>query len=104
MGNDRAKFDRRFHFMSGAVAHADLRPALLQMIARRFRPLRAATEMLARESHRSPRAARNWLDELNAPDASALLELMAANETLADEVIALVAARRRAREGEICPG
>jgi hypothetical protein len=69
------------------------------MIAGQFAPLRSAAEMLARASYRTPRAAKNWLDGANAPDAAALIELMAASNAIADEVNALVAARRAAREG-----
>ncbi|MBB2172855.1 hypothetical protein [Gluconacetobacter asukensis] len=81
-----------------------VKDSLLDAIAREFKPLRFAQEMLARASGKTPRAARNWLDGRCAPDADALIELMASCNSIADEVNALVEERRRAREGKKCPG
>jgi len=89
--------------MSAAIA-APVRDRLLRAIRQEFEPLRFAAEMLARASCKSPRAARNWLSGSNAPDAEALIELMASCNTIADEVNALVAERRAARERQTCPG
>ncbi|MBM9401583.1 hypothetical protein JUN65_08285 [Gluconacetobacter azotocaptans] len=89
--------------MSGSIA-IPVRQRLLDAIRREFSPFRFAAEMLARAAQKTPRAARNWLSGSNAPDAEALIELMASCNSIADEVNALVEERRRAREGEKCPG
>jgi len=81
-----------------------IRESLLEAICREFRPLRFAQELLARASGRTPRAARNWLDGRCTPDAEALIELMASCNSIADEVNALVAERKAARERLQCPG
>lgn len=81
-----------------------LRDALLKAIAREYSPLRSAAEYLARAANKTPRAAKNWLSGTNAPDAEALIELMASCSSIADEVERLVAERRAARELEICRG
>lgn len=110
MWNDRAvhaqklpSVDRKFPWMSAAIV-APVRQRLLDAIRREFGPFRFAAEMLARASQKTPRAARNWLSGLNAPDAEALIELMAACNSIADEVNSLVEERRKARERERCPG
>ncbi|WP_158507591.1 hypothetical protein [Tanticharoenia sakaeratensis] len=110
MGNDRRdqhsfqRFtDRKFPEMS-AVAISSARDRLLDAIKREFMPLRFASEMLARASEKTPRAAQNWLAGKNAPDAEALINLMAACNSIADEVNALVAERKAARERQACPG
>ncbi|ARW47850.1 hypothetical protein [Acetobacter pasteurianus] len=110
MWNDRAihalkqsKNDRKFPQMMGAV-HTPVRDRLLNMIKREFEPFRFAAEMLARSALKTPRAARNWLSGTNAPDAEALIELMASCDSIADEVNALVQQRRKEREGEKCRG
>jgi len=90
--------------MSGVVRGLDVRMSLLRAIAAEFSPQKFAAEMLARASRKTPRAAKNWLAFQNAPDAVALIELMASSNAIADEVNALVAACRRAREGDECPG
>lgn len=92
------KFPRR---MAAAIP---VRERLLDAIRREFMPFRFAAEMLARASRKTPRAARNWLSDRNAPDAVALIELMAACSSIADEVESLVSERRRARELENCRG
>ncbi|GAJ29713.1 hypothetical protein [Acidomonas methanolica] len=81
-----------------------VRDSLLTAIAREFKPLRFAQEMLARASGKTPRAARNWLSGTCTPDAEALIELMASCNSIADEVNALVAERKAARERKTCPG
>jgi hypothetical protein len=110
MWNDRAilarkqsKSDRKFPQMMG-LTHMPVRDRLLNVIKREFEPLRFATEMLARAAKKTPRAARNWLSGTNAPDAEALIELMASSNAIAAEVERLVAERRKAREEEECPG
>lgn len=110
MGNDRAitdrilpQNDRKFPRMSAATV-APVRVRLLEAIKREFAPLRFGAEMLARASQKSPRSARNWLSGTNAPDAEALIELMASCNSIADEVERLVAERRKAREDTQCPG
>ncbi|WP_367159929.1 hypothetical protein ABUE34_12865 [Kozakia baliensis] len=81
-----------------------MKDSLLEVIAREFKPLRFATELLARAANKTPRAAKNWLSGTNAPDAEALIELMASCSSIADEVERLVAERRVAREKEQCRG
>lgn len=110
MWNDRAihalkqsKNDRKFPQMMGAL-QTPVRDRLLNLIKREFEPFRFAAEMLARSALKTPRAARNWLSGTNAPDAEALIELMASSDSIADEVIALVQQRRKEREGEKCRG
>lgn len=110
MWNDRAirahkqsKNDRKFPQMMGAI-HTPVREKLLSAIKREFEPFRFAAEMLARSAMRTPRAARNWLSGTNAPDAEALIELMASCDSIAAEVNALVQQRRKEREGEKCRG
>lgn len=88
--------------MSAAIR--PVKESLLDVIAREFRPLRFAQELLARASGKTPRAARNWLDGRCTPDAEALIELMASCSSIADEVERLVAERRMAREKEQCRG
>ncbi|NVN06042.1 hypothetical protein HW509_10640 [Asaia spathodeae] len=87
-----------------AFAARSVKDSLLEVIAREFRPLRFAAEYLARAANKTPRAAKNWLSGVNAPDAEALIELMASCSSIADEVERLVAERRAAREQEKCPG
>ena len=94
--------DPKFPRMMAATI--PVRDRLLDAIKREFMPFRFAAEMLARASKKSPRAARNWLSDRNAPDAEALIELMASCSSIADEVERLVAERRAAREQEKCPG
>lgn len=94
--------DPKFPRMMAATI--PVRDRLLDAIKREFMPFRFAAEMLARASKKSPRAARNWLSERNAPDAEALIELMASCSSIADEVERLVAERRAAREQEKCLG
>ena len=110
MWNDRAitarkqsKSDRKFPQMMG-LTHMPVRDRLLNVIKREFEPLRFATEMLARAAKKTPRAARNWLSDKNAPDAEALIELMASSENLRNEVLMLVAERQHARGADTCPG
>ena len=110
MGNDRANLDRnlpiidrKFPRMS-AVTIAPVRDRLLEAIRREFMPLRFGAEMLARAAKKTPRAARNWLSDKNAPDAAALIELMASSENLRNEVLMLVAERQHARGADTCPG
>ena len=88
--------------MSGTLS--SVKETLLAAIAREFKPYRFAQEMLARAAKKSPRAAKNWLSGVNAPDAEALIELMASCNAIADEVDRLVAERRKAREEEKCRG
>jgi len=83
---------------------ANTRSRLLDAIKREFASFRFASEMLARASEKTPRAAQNWLAGKNAPDAEALINLMASCNSIADEVLALVAERKAARERETCPG
>ncbi|QDH17433.1 hypothetical protein [Swingsia samuiensis] len=104
MGNNRAiidrmlpKNDRKFPRMSAASSSQLVRERLLAAIKREFTHLRSGPEMLARAAMKSPRAARNWLSGLNAPDAEALIELMASSETLREEVLRLVHERQSAR-------
>lgn len=108
MGNDRAKTrpfgriiyrDERMNTLSRPI-----KESLLEAIAREYRPLRFAQEMLARASGKTPRAARNWLDGRCTPDAEALIELMASSENLRNEVLMLVAERQHARGADTCPG
>ncbi|WP_155820362.1 hypothetical protein [Komagataeibacter europaeus] len=102
LDHDRAFSDRKLPSMNGVISNIGVRDRLLGAIGREFRPLRCAAEMLARAAGRTPRAAKNWLSGTNAPDAEALIELMASCNTIADEVNALVEERRKAREQ--CPG
>ena len=115
MGNNRSlsdlfqsEMDRFRSFPAGrarmSAAVPTVRDSLLQAIAREFRPLRSAAEYLARAANKTPRAAKNWLSGANAPDAEALIELMASCSSIADEVERLVAERRKAREQELCLG
>ncbi|OUJ10321.1 hypothetical protein HK25_07075 [Acetobacter sp. DsW_059] len=99
----QSKSDRKFPQMMGAI-NTPVRDRLLNMIRREFEPLRFAAEMLARSAMKTPRAARNWLSGTNAPDAEALIELMASSDSIAAEVNALVQQRRKEREGEKCRG
>ncbi|MCP1270541.1 hypothetical protein [Acetobacter cerevisiae] len=85
-------------------ASSPVKETLLAMIAREFKPYRFAQEMLARAANKTPRAAKNWLSGTNAPDAEALIELMASCDSIAAEVNALVQQRRKEREGEKCRG
>lgn len=87
-----------------AVITAPVRDQLLEAIRREFMPLRSGAEMLARAALKTPRAARNWLSDKNAPDAEALIELMASCSSIADEVERLVAERRLARGIIECAG
>lgn len=115
MGNNRSlsdlfqsQMDRNRSFPASArpmsAAALSIRDSLLQAIAREFRPFRSAAEYLARAANKTPRAAKNWLSGANAPDAEALIELMASCSSIADEVERLVAERRAAREQELCLG
>jgi len=95
--------DRKFPRVS-AVAPAPVRDWLLGVIKREFMPFRFAAEMLARAASKTPRAARNWLSDANAPDAEALINLMVSCHTIADEVNRFVEERRSALERQECPG
>ncbi|WP_029606133.1 hypothetical protein [Kozakia baliensis] len=87
-----------------ATASAPVRDWLLGVIKREFMPFRFAAEMLARAARKTPRAARNWLSDNNAPDAEALINLMVSCHTIADEVNRFVEERRAALERQECPG
>ena len=111
MWNDRAItahkqsiVDRKFPKMTAAALGTPVRDRLLNAIKREFNPFRSAAEMLARAANKTPRAARNWLSGTNAPDAEALIELMASCNSIADEVLSLVEERRLAREKPKCRG
>lgn len=101
-GRNRSILGRGKSVMSSASS--PVKETLLAMIAREFKPYRFAQEMLARAANKTPRAAKNWLSGTNAPDAEALIELMASCDSIAAEVNALVQQRRKEREGEKCRG
>lgn len=101
--NIKFQMDRKVPSVSADACTA-VRDRLIDMIAREFKPFRFASEMLARAAGKSPRAAKNWLSGQNAPDAVALIELMASCSSIADEVERLVAERRAARETHTCRG
>jgi len=64
----------------------------------KYRPLRNASKLLARQARVSHRTAENWLAGKNAPNGDALVKLMAHNDELAAEIFALVAEMRAARK------
>lgn len=68
------------------------------VLDRVYGPLKYAEKRLAKHANATPKAARNWLERLNAPSGENLLNLMASCDELADEINRLVAQKKKERE------
>jgi hypothetical protein len=63
----------------------------------RFGVMKAGAKRLARlAGNADPRAAKNWLDGSNLPQLRHTIEMMAADQEVEEEILALVRSRREA--------
>ena len=88
------------------TAISDITPykvGICAAIWREFGRMKGGAKLAARAANVSERSTENWFAEKNAPNGEQLLELMASSDAIADEVLRLVAERRRAREDK-CRG
>ena len=67
------------------------------VLDRTYAPFKHAEKLLARHARATPKAARNWLDRMCAPNGENLLNLMSECPELASEINRLVAERRSIR-------
>jgi hypothetical protein len=70
---------------------------VLEVLRREYGPLKNATKLLARHARTTPRTAENWLAGTHAPNGEKLINLMAACESLVEEIQRLIAERRAGR-------
>ena len=71
--------------------------AVLTAISREYGSKPNAAKILARHARTSYRTAENWLAGICAPNGEKLVDLMASCDALADEVMRLVAERKKQR-------
>lgn len=76
---------------------SDLRENILTIIKREYSAQRHAAKRLARHGKASYRTAEAWLAGRNAPSGPSLMNIMAECTPLADEVMRLVAERKKQR-------
>lgn len=70
---------------------------VVSFIRQKYLPLRRATVTLAADAGTTPRTAENWLAGTHAPNGEKLINLLAANSDLHEEINRLIAERKAAR-------
>jgi hypothetical protein len=96
MDNSRQNSSRNFRERvdMDAVTYNEL---VWGVLDRAYAPFKHAEKKLARDARATPKAARNWLDRLCAPNGESLLNLMRECNELRDEIIRRT--EQREREG-----
>ena len=69
------------------LSQSRLASVMSGILRRSFGDQPHTTKTIARLTKRTPRAVQNWLDELNAPDSTSLLSIMASNDRALNEIL-----------------
>jgi hypothetical protein len=94
----------RVHRAVNAATVTPYRTGICSFLSQNYGRLKGGSKILAQTADVSPRTVDNWFAGRCAPNGEQLLDLMANCQAIADEVLALVEERRRAREKISCRG